>query len=252
MIELKNIAGGYRNITVIQNISMQFMPNALNIVIGPNGCGKSTLMRIAAGLLAPHSGEVLLSGESFSSISRKGLAGRIAYLPQSRNIPDIPVETLVLHGRFPHLAYPRRYRKEDIILARQAMAQMGIEELADKRMNTLSGGERQKVYIAMMLAQNGDVMFLDEPATYLDIRRQLEVMDILLSLKKAGKTLVVILHDLNLAMRYADRIFVMKDGSLLYEGSTGNLFESQLLKDVFGVEAGRTDTGKTGIQYYFT
>lgn len=251
MIELKDVTGGYHDVVVIRNISMNFKPDALNVIIGPNGCGKSTLMRIAAGLLPPQSGEVQLDGASLSTLGRQGLAQRISYLPQSRTVPDISVEMLVLHGRFPHLAYPRRYRKEDIIIAQQAMVQMGIVDIADKRMNTLSGGERQKVYIAMMLAQDGDVIFMDEPATYLDISHQLEVMDILLSLKKTGKTPVVILHDLNLAMRYADRIFVMKEGSLLYEGDSEALFERQLLENVFGVEAGRMNTGKTGIQYYF-
>lgn len=252
MIELKDVNGGYHDISVIHNISTSFMPKALNIIIGPNGCGKSTLMRTGAGLLPPQCGQVQLDDNDLSSFSRQELAQRIAYLPQSRTIPDITVNMLVLHGRFPHLSYPRRYREKDIAIAHQAMIDMGISNLAKKQINTLSGGERQKVYIAMMLAQDGDVIFMDEPTTYLDICHQLEVMDILLALKKAGKTLIVILHDLNFALRYADRIFLMKDGVLLYEGDTTRLFKSQLLEDAFHVNMGRMDTGKTGIQYYFT
>ncbi len=251
MLELKHITGGYFGVPVVRNVSVRFLPGALNVIIGPNGCGKSTLMRIAAGQLAPQSGEAELDGSNFRLIGRRELAKRIAYLPQSRNVPEIAVENLVLHGRFPHLTYPRRYRKEDIVITQRTLEQMGIAELAEKRLDTLSGGERQKVYIAMMLAQNSDVIFLDEPTTYLDVGRQLEVMEILVSLKREGKTLVVILHDLNLAMRYADRIFAMGSGELLYDGSTDRLFDCRLLEDVFGVKTGRADTD-AGPQYYFT
>lgn len=250
MLNLKKVTGGYHGVPVVRDISMQFMPGALNIIIGPNGCGKSTIMRIAAGQLPPQSGEVHLDGEAFSMIKRQDLARRIAYLPQSQNIPDIAVQNLVMHGRFPHLSYPRRYRKEDIAITKQVLEQLGIANLAEKQMNTLSGGERQKAYIAMLLAQNGDIIFMDEPTAYLDISHQLEIMEILNSLKERGKTLVVILHDLNLAMRYADRVFLMNAGDLIYDGSIDGLFNCGLLDDVFTVKTQRVET-EMGPQYYF-
>lgn len=252
MIELREATGGYRAKAVVNQVSLRFVPGAINVVVGPNGCGKSTLLRMAAGLLPPMSGELLLDGQPFSAIGRKGLARRMAYLPQSRNIPDITAKKLVLHGCFPHLGYPRRYREEDMAIAEGALSRMGIAHLAEKPMDTLSGGERQKVYIAMMLAQDGDVLFLDEPTTYLDIGHQIEMMDILSSLQDAGKTLVVVLHDLNLALRYASRIFVMQAGRLLYEGDPEALFASGLIESVFGVKTGRVDTQTAGIHFYFS
>lgn len=250
MLNLINITGGYRGIPVVRDITMQFMPGALNIIVGPNGCGKSTVMRIAAGQLAPLSGRLELSGKAFNQYKRQDLAKRIAYLPQSQSIPDIAVENLVMHGRFPHLSYPRRYRKEDIAITEQVMEQLGIAHMAQKQLATLSGGERQRAYIAMLLAQNSDIICMDEPTTYLDISHQLDIMETLNSLKQKGKTLVVILHDLNLAMRYADQIFVMESGNMLYDGNVDSLYNRGLIDEIFGVTTQRIET-KMGSQYCF-
>lgn len=250
MLNLINITGGYRGIPVVRDITMQFMPGALNIIVGPNGCGKSTVMRIAAGQLAPLSGRLELSGKAFNQYKRQDLAKRIAYLPQSQSIPDIAVENLVMHGRFPHLSYPRRYRKEDIAITEQVMEQLGIAHMAQKQLATLSGGERQRAYIAMLLAQNSDIICMDEPTTYLDISHQLDIMETLNSLKQKGKTLVVILHDLNLAMRYADQIFVMESGNMLYDGNVDSLYNRGLIDEIFGVITQRIES-KMGSQYCF-
>ena len=207
-------------------------------------------MRIAAGQLAPLSGRLELSGKAFNQYKRQDLAKRIAYLPQSQSIPDIAVENLVMHGRFPHLSYPRRYRKEDIAITEQVMEQLGIAHMAQKQLATLSGRERQRAYIAMLLAQNSDIICMDEPTTYLDISHQLDIMETLNSLKQKGKTLVVILHDLNLAMRYADQIFVMESGNMLYDGNVDSLYNRGLIDEIFGVTTQRIET-KMGSQYCF-
>ena len=155
-----------------------------------------------------------------------------------------------MHGRFPHLSYPRRYRKEDIAITEQVMEQLGIAHMAQKQLATLSGGERQRAYIAMLLAQNSDIICMDEPTTYLDISHQLEIMETLNSLKQKGKTLVVILHDLNLAMRYADQIFVMESGNMLYDGNVDSLYNRGLIDEIFGVTTQQIET-KMGSQYCF-
>lgn len=252
MIEIKNLYGGYQGVPIVKNINTRFMAGQLSVVIGPNGCGKSTLLRMAAGLMPTQQGEVLLQGENVHNIPPKLLAQRVAYLAQSRTTHAILVKNLVLHGRFPYLGYPRRYGKEDMAVARQALARLGIEHLAEKSMDTLSGGERQKAYIAMMLAQGGEVVFMDEPTTYLDISHQLELVRIARQLQQMGKTLVLILHDLNLAMRCADRIFVMDKGEICIEGAPGEVFESGMLQKIFRVEAGSYQTEDAGRQYYFT
>lgn len=251
MIKLLHVNGGYQKKTVIQDISTCFLAHKLNVVIGPNGCGKSTLMRVASGIMQPQKGQVMLNGRLLSSLQRQDIAKAIAYLPQSRSMPNISVEMLVLHGRFPHLTYPRRYRQKDMDIAQEAMHQMNIKHMAKKQVTTLSGGERQKVYIAMMLAQNSDVVFMDEPTTYLDIGHQLEVMDILVNLRKINKTLVIILHDINMAMRYADQLFLMDQGKLVYEGDAKHLCKSHLLEDVFEVNTKQSYIDNIGIQYYF-
>lgn len=251
MIELAGVWGGYQGVAVVRDICARFAPGELNLLIGPNGCGKSTLLRMAAGLQPPQRGQVLLDGRDIGSIPPKELARQVAYLPQSRNIHPITVRHLVLHGRFPHLGYPRRYRPRDLDAAGEAMAQMGISHLADQSMEALSGGERQKAFLAMLLAQGGQVVFLDEPTTYLDIGHQLEVLRLARRLKDLGKTVVLILHDLNLAMGCADRVFLMDRGRLCCQGTPEEVFASGLLGQVFGVAARRVDTPDAGPQYYF-
>ena len=252
MIELCALSGGYGGKPVVETVSTRFLSGALNVLIGPNGCGKSTLLRMASGLMTPQSGRVLLAGRDIQTLRPQELARQIAYLPQSRDSHAIAAKTLVLHGRFPHLGYPRRYRREDTEAAQAAMARLGIESLADQTVNTLSGGERQKVYFAMMLAQGSPVMLMDEPTTFLDIGRQLEVMDTAQWLRDQGQTLVVVLHDLNLALSRADRLFVMHQGQLLFEGTPADVYASGVLEEAFQVRAGRMETPEAGTQYYFT
>jgi iron complex transport system ATP-binding protein len=169
MLEVKGLCAGYHNKPVLQQVDMTIPEGKLTVILGPNGCGKSTLLKVLCGIIPIGGGMVLLNGGNIKDFPRGKLAQNIAYLAQNRQIPDISVRRLVLHGRFPYLEYPRRYRKEDYAYADQAMEAMGIMDLADQPLQNLSGGQRQKAYIAMALAQNTPVILLDEPTTYLDI-----------------------------------------------------------------------------------
>ena len=187
----------------------------VTIVVGPNGCGKSTLLKSLIRLNPHSSGEILVNGINIEQYSSINLAKKIAYLPQNRNVPEITVLKMVLHGRFPYLSYPRRYKKEDIEKAREALCWAEMEELAEQSMSSLSGGTRQKVYIAMAIAQDTPVILMDEPTSFLDIAHQLRLMELAKELAKKGKAVVLVLHDLSLAMRIADVIVVMADGLTL-------------------------------------
>jgi iron complex transport system ATP-binding protein len=215
---------------------MQFGDGRIISIVGLNGCGKSTLLKLISGLLKPYQGHVLLDGQDIRDIPVQTLAQRIAYLPQSRSIPDITAHAMVLHGRFPYIGYPRRYRREDLNIASHAMEQTGISHLADKHLSEISGGERQKVYIAMLLAQNTDYILLDEPTTYLDIKYQMEIMALIKELQIKGKTIIMVLHDLNMALRSSDICGVIHDGNLLAYASPKDIYESRVLDKVFEVK----------------
>lgn len=237
MIEVKDLCAGYGQSTVLQQVSLRFEAGTVTVLAGPNGSGKSTLLKCAAGLLSPQSGTVTVAGRPLQAYDRRALAQTLAYLPQSRPVPSISVSRMVLHGRFPYLGYPRRYRQADRDAARSAMERCGILYRADRPVSALSGGERQKVYLAMAVAQNTPAVLLDEPTTYLDIRHQLEVLELAKSLTAAGKTVVLVLHDLNLALQYADRIALLENGRLAAEGTPDEIAQSGVLERVFGVRA---------------
>ena len=178
MIELNHISAGYGKQTVLKDVSAILEKGKLTSIIGVNGCGKSTLLKTILGIVPIRNGDVAIDGASLKGMDRNDISRRIAYLSQGKRTPDMTVEQLVLHGRFPHLNYPRRYTKHDYEIAIDAMKQMGIAQHADKSLHTLSGGMRQNTYIAMALAQGTDYVLLDEPTTYLDIAHQLELMKI--------------------------------------------------------------------------
>lgn len=252
MIRLNNINAGYGNHKVLENIDAQFKENTITSVIGNNGCGKSTLLKVMGGLIKPESGDILLDDINILNVSDKDRAKQISYLPQSRTLPVISAGRMVLHGRFPYLSYPRRYSKEDKIIANHAMEQVGIGQLKDRNMSYLSGGERQKVYLAMALAQDTNTILLDEPTTFLDLTYQLEVLKLLAVLKLKGKTIVTVIHDINLALRYSDNLLVLKDGRAVFYGTPSEVFESGILEEVFKVKAHRILDEKNGEFFYFS
>ncbi len=241
MIELKNLSGGYGPFEAVHDVSLIFPNGQITALIGPNGCGKSTLLNLCCGQLQPQKGEVWVDGEPLCTLSRTDTARKIALLPQSRTVPDITVGSLVLHGRFPWLDYPRIYRAEDKTAAEGAMRRAGILDKSHKLLARLSGGERQKAYLAMLLAQNTGTVFLDEPTTYLDIARQLELLTLLAELKREGKCVVAVLHDLGMALDIADRVAVMKDGRLLIAGTPEQVVASGFIEDAFGVRLQRRE-----------
>ena len=251
MIEIRNLRAGYSGKTILHELSAVIPDSGLTVIIGPNGCGKTTLLKTLCGILPAESGEILLNGQNIRTLQPKLLARQIAYLSQSRQIPDITVKRMVLHGRFPYLSYPRHYRPEDLRIAEKAMVQMGISDLADTPLATLSGGQRQKVYIAMALAQDTPTVLLDEPTTFLDISQQLQTMAHARALSDSGKTVVMILHDLSLALQNADSILLMDRGQVIMQGTPEEVYASGSLETVFGVKIGRTRTPQ-GWQYYFS
>lgn len=245
MITLKNVSVGYEDRTVLQNLDITFKQGKITILIGPNGCGKSTLLKSLVRIHPHLSGQIFISQKEIEQYKTAELAKQVAYLSQNKTIPDITVLKMVLHGRFAYLNYPRRYRKEDYEIARKALSWVGMSEFEDEPMHCLSGGMRQKVYIAMALAQDTPVILMDEPTTYLDINHQLKTMDMAKQLAEEGKTVVMVLHDLSQALRTGDELIVLHDGQIKVQGTPQEVYESGVLTTVFGVRIERvmTDSG---------
>ncbi len=249
MIQLKNVCAGYDGEEVLHNINLQFHPGKVTILVGPNGCGKSTLLKSIV-RLNPHSaGEIIVNGENIDSYTSATLAQQVAFLPQSRNVPDIPALRMVLHGRFPYLTYPRRYKEADFAKAREALRWVGMEQHEDTNVNHLSGGNQQKIYIAMALAQDTPIVLMDEPTTYLDISYQMRLMRQARELADHGKAVVLVLHDLVMALKTADYVAVLSDGNLVTYGTPEEIYEQKVLDKVFGVRVCRVHT-ENGWQYY--
>ena len=250
MIEVKRLSAGYGSRMVLQDISLSFPSGQVTVLLGPNGCGKSTLVKTVLGLQPRQKGEILFDGVSIDALSVRQIAQKAAYLAQSRTIPRITAWRMVLHGRFPHLDYPRRYRPEDYEIAHRALEWVDAVDLAERPMRELSGGQRQKIYLAMALAQDTDTILMDEPTTYLDVRHQLDVMTVSRRLAEQGRAVVLVLHDLSLALREADQLAVLADGALCQTGTAEELYASGVLDRVFAVSVKRVQT-ENGWQYYY-
>lgn len=235
MITVSDLRASYEGEEVLHGVSARFPREKISVILGPNGCGKSTTLKTILRLLPMDAGAVTVDGKDLASLSQQELARAVAYLPQGRNIPDITVERLVLHGRFPYLSYPRRYRKEDYDKVRQAMEWVGLEGFGEKKMDRISGGQRQKAYLAMALAQDTPVILMDEPTTYLDIKNQFEMLDCARMLTAMGKTVIMILHDFEAALRYADHVVLMDAGRTVASGSARDVLASRAIRDAFHV-----------------
>ena len=235
MIEVKNISAGYGKRTVLCGASLGFEKGKLTSVIGVNGSGKSTLLKSVLGIIPAAQGNVFIDGTDLCSLKRNDIAKKIAYLSQGKSAPDMTVGQMVLHGRFPYLSYPRRYTENDRAIARTMMAKLGILDLSDKPLSSLSGGMCQNAYIAMALAQDTDYILLDEPTTYLDISHQLELLKILRELADSGKGIVTVMHDLPLAFEFSDEIAVLESGKIIYKGTPKAAADNFDIKSVFGV-----------------
>lgn len=249
MIELQNLTAGYREHAVLEHVDLCFPEGNVTVLLGPNGCGKSTLLKTALGLLPPLEGQILYDGTPLSELAPVQVARRAAYMAQSRGIPNIEARRMVLHGRFPYLSYPRRYGREDYAIARGALARVGVAQHADRNVGELSGGQRQSVYLAMALAQQTQTIFMDEPTTYLDIAHQLALMETAHALAREGRAVVLVLHDIPLALRMADRIAVMQDGRVAACGTPEEIENSRMIDEVFHVALHAADTPH-GRQYY--
>ncbi|UAJ78377.1 ABC transporter ATP-binding protein [Leifsonia sp. ZF2019] len=235
----RDLTLSYEGRVVVEGLDLTVPPGRVTAIVGPNACGKSTLLRGLSRLLAPASGAVLLDGADIHSLPTKQVATRLGLLPQPPVAPDgITVADLVSRGRYPHQGWFRRWTAEDDAAVTEAMTATGIAELAERSVDELSGGQRQRVWIAMALAQQTDILLLDEPTTFLDISHQIDVLDLLLDLNAArGATVVMVLHDLNLAARYADHLVAMRDGAIVAAGDPGEVVTADLVRDVFGVES---------------
>ena len=236
MIEISHVTAGYApDRSILKDVSFTAPRGQITTLIGPNGCGKTTLLRAAARQLLPAAGEIRIDGRPVHSYSRKAFARTAAFLPQVRTVPSITVGALVAHGRFPYLGLSRQMRASDKAAVRGAMEITGVAAWKDRDLRALSGGERQRVYIAMALAQDTKVIFLDEPTTYLDLRHQFELLEMLAQLKERDKTILLVLHELAHALRYSDRGVLMQDGRMAAQGTPETVLKGGKLDEVFGI-----------------
>ncbi|MGN6221813.1 MAG: ABC transporter ATP-binding protein [Microbacterium sp.] len=235
----RSLTLAYDGRTVVDDLTFEVPPGRITVIVGANACGKSTLLRGLSRLLAPTAGSVLLGGGDIHRMPTAEVARVLGLLPQSPVAPDaITVADLVSRGRYPHQGWLRRRQGDDDAVADAAMASAGVLDLAERPVDELSGGQRQRVWIAMALAQQTDLLLLDEPTTYLDISHQIEVLDLLVDLNaERGTTIVMVLHELSLACRYADHLVAMRGGAILAAGAPSDVVDADLVRDVFGIES---------------
>jgi iron complex transport system ATP-binding protein len=239
VLSAKDLTLKYDQRTVIDGLSVEIPEGKVTLIVGANACGKSTLLRGLSRLLKPASGMVTLDGEDIHTRPAREVARTLGLLPQHPTAPDgITVRDLVGRGRYPHQGFFRSWSEKDDAAVQRALDATETLELAGRNVDELSGGQRQRAWIAMALAQETDVLLLDEPTTYLDLAHQVEVLDLITDLnRKRGTTVAIVLHDLNLAARYADHVIAMKAGRIAAEGASGDVVTEELVRDVFGLDS---------------
>ncbi|HEY8481044.1 MAG TPA: ABC transporter ATP-binding protein [Spirillospora sp.] len=236
-LSASGLSVGYGGGLVIEDLDLELPGGAFTVIVGPNACGKSTLLRTLARLLAPRGGAALIDGVAVHELPTRDLARRLGILPQSPVTPEgLSVADLVARGRHPHQRWFRQWSTSDTDAVEHALALTELGGLRDRPVDELSGGQRQRVWIAMTLAQDTDALLLDEPTTFLDLAHQVEILDLLRRLNRdGGRTVVAVLHDLNQACRYADHLVVMKSGRVVAQGRPDEVIDADRLAEVFGL-----------------
>jgi len=239
IMEIRNLSISYRDSRIIDNMDLSIERGRIYSIIGPNGCGKTTLIRAMSRSLRPQKGQILLDGSDIFKMGTKNVAKKLAVLYQNNStMSDATIRELVQYGRFAHKQWWKGSTEQDTEIVEWAIAKTGLGEFEKRKINTLSGGERQRAWIAMAIAQKPEILLLDEPTTYLDISHQLEIMELVAKLnREEGITVVMVLHDINHAARYSDELVVIKDRRIFKRGDPWTVIESEVLKSVFRVEA---------------
>jgi iron complex transport system ATP-binding protein len=246
-LSARDLTLAYDGKVVVDGLDVNVPTGGYTVIVGPNACGKSTLLRGLARLLAPRRGAVLLDGADIARTPTKQVARRLGLLPQAPVTPaGITVEALVRRGRFPHHGLLRGWSSGDTDAVEAALSRTELLHLRTRMVDELSGGQRQRAWIALALAQDTPLLLLDEPTTYLDLRHQLDVLDLLAGLAHDGRTVLAVLHDLNQACRYADHLLVMKDGRLVATGAPTDVLTADLVRDVFDLPCLVIDDPVTG------
>lgn len=237
-LSAENVTLRYETRMISRDLSLEVPDRSFTVIVGPNACGKSTLLRALSRLLTPESGRVVLDGKAIHTLPSRDVARRLGLLPQSPVAPEgISVADLVARGRFPHQSFLRQWSPQDAAAVEAALRDTGTTDLADRPLAELSGGQRQRVWIAMALAQETPILLLDEPTTFLDIVHQVDLLEMLARLNRAGRTVVAVLHELNLAFRYATHLIAMREGQIIATGAPDAIVTQDLIRKVFDLPA---------------
>lgn len=241
------VSVGYGDALIIEKLSLEVVDQGFTALVGPNGSGKSTLLKAFARILKPNTGAILIDGESITKQASKEVAKKLAFLPQGPIVPEgITVEQLVSYGRSPYRSGFGTATTEDRNITDRALAITSLNDMRDRPVTDLSGGQRQRAWVAMTLAQDTGILLLDEPTTFLDIAHQFDLMDLLADLHDKGRTIVIVLHDINQACRYANNVVVLRDGAIYHQGNPTQVVTAEMLHDVFEIECRVLPDPETG------